>query len=212
MTGLSGGAEGYSHFSLCGAILAGGRSSRMGAPKAFMQFPSGESLLDRSLYLLWEMRLPRVVVGQPRSVRFPRGIPLILDPLPDRGPMGGLLGLLESGLASHYLVLACDQPLLNASLLATLMEKLDNRPTAFAGEPEIYPLPGLYPASLLPLVKSQLSDDRASLKFLLQSANARLLQLPVSERRNLRGANTPQEFAELAAEFMNRPSDFKKVL
>jgi molybdopterin-guanine dinucleotide biosynthesis protein A len=127
------------------------------------------------------------------------------------GQLGGLLGLLSSGLASHYLVLACDQPLLNASLLSALTNDLDDRPTVFAGESHIYPLPGLYPASLLPFVEKQLSHGRASLKFLLQTANARLLPLPENVQTNLRGANTPQEFAELSAEFMNRLTDFKKV-
>lgn len=200
MSNLDSARSGHTHSTLCGAVLVGGKSSRMGSTKAFAELPAGESLLGRSLKLLLELRLPIVLVGQPVGTGvLADGLSVIPDPIPDRGPMGGLMGLLSSGLASHYLVLACDQPMLTPALLSGLVLELDERPVVFSTEDSVFPLPGLYPASLLPLVESSLSGKRSSLKFLLESANARLIALPPDALSALRGANTPQELREISA-------------
>jgi molybdopterin-guanine dinucleotide biosynthesis protein A len=138
--------------SLVGFAAAGGRSRRMGRDKAHL--PWGDTdLLGHTLARL------RTVAGEVRLLSGPelrhvdRGVPVLVDPSPDLGPLGGVLAALESVPGSAALVLAIDLPLVPHALLAhlgTLSEGVDAVvPTSPSG-PE--PLCALYgPACLDPV-------------------------------------------------------------
>ena len=72
-------------------ILAGGRSSRMGRPKAWLPF-GPERLLQRVVRLMSTAADIVVVVAAPDQVLpdLPASVRVVLDPAPGQGPLAGL--------------------------------------------------------------------------------------------------------------------------
>jgi molybdenum cofactor guanylyltransferase len=102
------------------AILAGGRSSRMGTDKAFVRVlgrPLIEEILSQSAGLGTESL---IITNQPAEYTY-LGVPLFGDVLPDKGPLGGLYAALHSATQPHVLCIACDMPFVVRPLLAYLI-------------------------------------------------------------------------------------------
>ena len=68
-------------------ILAGGKSTRMGADKAFIEF-EGRTLLARALDLARSVTSNVCIVGT--REKFARFAPVVEDVFRDRGPLGGI--------------------------------------------------------------------------------------------------------------------------
>ena len=103
-------------------VLAGGRSRRFGSDKARLLIGGKPLLLRVARQLAPVAASVRVVAGEPGGYR-DLGLPTIADPIPGRGPMGGLLAALEDAFPAPWVfVAACDQigirPVWAAGLLA----------------------------------------------------------------------------------------------
>lgn len=185
------------------AILAGGKSSRMGVSKAGVTLADGKSFFDHVFKHARELGMDCIAVGHVEGIDAEAYPDLHVQPdqVTDRGPVGALLGLFSSGRALHYLVVACDQPLLTTNLLRRLLDVADNRPSVFCDpqQERVFPLPGLYPAGGISIVQNLLLKPSASLRELLEVSNARKIPLNEYDRELLRGANTPQDVADLNA-------------
>jgi molybdenum cofactor guanylyltransferase len=112
-----------------GVVLVGGRSSRMGTPKAALEW-HGSTLLRRTVGVL-----DRVVDGPMLVVRasgqsipeLPSDIRVVDDPEPDKGPVVGLgAGLAEARRlgADVALVAATDLPFLHPAYLRRVLHAL----------------------------------------------------------------------------------------
>jgi molybdopterin-guanine dinucleotide biosynthesis protein A len=119
MTGPDGGARGGSPvrgpLPTVGAILQGGRSSRMGADKAFVVV-DGVAMRDRVRAALAGVVDEIVQVGGAD-----RGVDTVVSDEGD-GPLRAVLALLHSGRGDRYVIAAVDQPLLDAPALRRLLE------------------------------------------------------------------------------------------
>ncbi len=179
----------------------------MGVPKAGAVLSSGKTLFDYVFSAVHGLYLPCVVVGHAEGVDLSglEDVTVLPDAVQERGPVGALLGLFLSGLAHHYLVVACDQPLLNTGLLKRLLVEFDERPAVFINpyDANISPLPGLYPASLSALTEPLLTQPRASLRELLAQAKARTIPLLHDDWILLRSANTPEEVRDVDQQISN---------
>ena len=94
-------------------VLAGGRGTRMGAPKASLAF-EGSTLLERAVGMVSEAGCEPVVV----AVRFDTPVPelaasvtVVVDPPGDGGPLAAVEGALaEAPPGADVVVVACDLP------------------------------------------------------------------------------------------------------
>jgi molybdopterin-guanine dinucleotide biosynthesis protein A len=90
-----------------GYVLAGGRSTRMGRDKALLIL-DGETLVQRALRTLAEVCDEVAIAGgAPHLAQFGRLIP---DPIPDSGPLAGIVAALEQSTHEWNLFLAVDVP------------------------------------------------------------------------------------------------------
>ncbi len=108
-----------------GAILCGGQSSRMGRPKMLIEFNDGQTMLEKVIANLQEVcgRIVLLGWGAPHVPHLFRKYKIIADLTPGRGPISGIHALLGSGIANRYLIVGCDQPLLDAALLRQLIDR-----------------------------------------------------------------------------------------
>jgi len=98
-------------------LLAGGRSSRMGADKAFIEF-RGQTLLERALTVLGQTCPSVAIVGD--AARFSNYGTVIEDLYSGCGPLAGIHAALASSSAEFNLMLAVDMPFVSEALLSYL--------------------------------------------------------------------------------------------
>ncbi len=112
-------------------ILIGGKSSRMGEPKANVIF-LGKRMLDRVASVI-KAALPAspmllVAANEAQVSEIDRVSEIgevILDVGNDRGPVGGLQAAVEHSTAEWAFVCACDLPMLTAEFIEFLVEQID---------------------------------------------------------------------------------------
>jgi molybdopterin-guanine dinucleotide biosynthesis protein A len=120
-----------------GLVLTGGRSSRMGADKAFLRLPDrAEPLVMTSVHALRDAGAGDVVcVGGDEPRLRSLGLDVAADDHPGEGPLGGLLTGLRGAHRPIVVVLTCDMPSIDAVSLRTIVRVLGERPDALAAIP-----------------------------------------------------------------------------
>ncbi len=105
---------------LAAFVLAGGKSTRMGMDKAFLDY-HGRMLLCRALDLARSVSPLVRVVGT--REKFADHAEVVEDVYPGRGPLGGIHAALQSSQADLNLVIAVDMPLLSQQFLQYLLDR-----------------------------------------------------------------------------------------
>lgn len=154
MTECTGPVTHRSYERITGVMLAGGRSSRFGRDKtklSLIEEESGLTLVSRTISLLREVCDNVVIVGQKLNNHT-----CFLDFEPGNGPAGGIATALACT-QSACLVLSCDMPFMEESLLARLVQAHRIRPpgtlcTAYRqrGAGHIEALAAIYEEGCLP--------------------------------------------------------------
>jgi molybdopterin-guanine dinucleotide biosynthesis protein A len=101
-------------------ILAGGKSTRMGADKPFIMI-EGRTLLARAVELARSVTPDVRIVGDP--AKFATFAPVVGDIFPNCGPLGGIHAPLRSSPTELNLILAVDIPFVSAALLQYLIAR-----------------------------------------------------------------------------------------
>lgn len=104
-------------------ILAGGKSTRMGADKAFVTL-DGRTLLARALELARSLTPDVRIVGDP--AKFAAFAPVVEDIFRECGPLGGIHAALRASQTELNLILAVDVPFVSAALLQYLIARARN--------------------------------------------------------------------------------------
>jgi molybdenum cofactor guanylyltransferase len=192
-----------------GIVLCGGKSTRMGVPKATLPF-GPETMLQRVVRLLGTVVSPVVVVAarEQSLPELPDGVIVTRDEREQRGPLEGLrAGLrgLPNSVNIAY-VTGCDVPLLMPGFVVRMIELLGDHDIAVMeidGFP--HPLSAVYRRDALPHVESLLTKDRLRPVFLFDAVRTRRVRpeemVSVDpELRTLRNLNTQQDYLEALSE------------
>jgi molybdopterin-guanine dinucleotide biosynthesis protein A len=183
------------------AIMAGGKSRRMGRDKAFVEI-DGVPMLERVVRAALGTGLPVMVVGRERpdvwrydDVRF------VVDRIPDRGPLGGLATALEA-CGTDVLALACDMPYLTTEAIGWLVDAASATPLgdgAVAVNKQIVePMFGVYRASVIAKVGLALNKCDYSVKRLIGAGEFARCMLPPRYMASVESINTIEELATKA--------------
>jgi len=97
-------------------ILAGGQSNRMGVNKAFLEI-GGRPIIERVIEQMALVGQEVILVTNAPQEYEHLGCPMVPDVFPGRGSLGGIYSGLRAASNQYALVVACDMPFLNASLL-----------------------------------------------------------------------------------------------
>ncbi len=112
---------------LAGAVLIGGKSSRMGRPKHLILHPSGVTWLERSLATLGPFVDDLFISGAGEIPLALHDTPRVDDLVGVEGPLAGIGALLKERPWSSWLVMACDMPDVNASAVTWLLSQRRGR-------------------------------------------------------------------------------------
>ena len=112
---------------LTAAVLAGGKSERMGQDKAFLRLePDGPMLLEFVLARLHGIADDVLIVANDVERHEGFGARVVPDVIPGFGTLSGIHAALTAAAHEHCLIVACDMPLLNSAVLAYLTDQPRN--------------------------------------------------------------------------------------
>ena len=159
-----------------GIILAGGKSQRMGTPKALLQF-AGEPLIVHMVRKLGGMFGEIVVVAAPDQELPPLPVTLVRDEIAHQGPVGGIYYGLRASTSTVSFVTSCDVPFLSPSLVAHLIERIPDYDVVVPHwQGRFQPLHAVYRRSVLPLLEQQLEQGRLRPVYLYEKVRTCELQ------------------------------------
>jgi molybdenum cofactor guanylyltransferase len=121
-----------------GAILAGGRSRRMGRDKLFLKL-AGQTALQRIREAMSPLVERLRIIGRESAPALPEAQP---DLYPGLGPLSGIHAALATAAATRVLAVACDFPLVTTPFLRGLVEALS------PGRDAVVPCPGGEPLAV----------------------------------------------------------------
>ena len=188
-----------------GVILCGGKSTRMGSPKASLPF-GPETMLQRVVRLLGTVVSPIVVVSalQQSLPALPADVIVTRDEREGRGPLEGLRAGLKALPATSDIayVTSCDVPLLVPGFVRQMIALLTDHDIAVMeidGFP--HPLSAVYRRDTLPHVEALLAEDRLRPVFLFDRVRTRRVQpaemIAVDpELLTLRNLNTREDYLD----------------
>ncbi|MCZ6837007.1 MAG: molybdenum cofactor guanylyltransferase [Planctomycetota bacterium] len=176
-----------------GAILCGGRSTRMGEPKHDLKLPDGRTMIEVVRASLGDICQSLVVVG-PKEI-LPE-LPHVNDLRENQGPLAGLEALLASGLDERYLVVPCDVPRVNASLLRMLVDAPPASIATFqvAGSDRRETMPLRISATCLKEVVMLLDQGRRAVHQLFDHVECVSVTITKKQAACLLNVNTPEDF------------------
>jgi molybdenum cofactor guanylyltransferase len=162
-------------------VLAGGRSSRMGTPKAALEW-HGSTLLWRVVGVVGRsVDGPIVVVRAPEQAlpELPDGVEVVEDAREGRGPLQGLAAGLAAVRERAHAAYASstDVPLLHPRFIRQVLAALDDDVDVVL--PEVggfrHPLAAVYRTELVDVVERLIAEDRMRPAFLFEACRVRRL-------------------------------------
>jgi molybdopterin-guanine dinucleotide biosynthesis protein A len=143
---------------ITGVILAGGKSSRYGTNKAFVEI-HGTKLIERVIHVMGSLFERLVLVTNTPHEYSYLALPMVEDMIKGLGPIGGIHTGLETISDETGFFVACDMPYLNETLLrhmVVLKEGFDAVIPRIGWMVE--PLHAIYTKQCLPAIRESLNS------------------------------------------------------
>ena len=188
---------------ITGIILAGGKSRRMGVDKGFILWKNKPFIS----YIADAMKplVGNIVIVSDNEQYNSFGFSRIKDVISDKGPLSGLYSGLLSSKTRWNLVLSCDVPLVNTTLLELLVKNCDteNDIVLFKVDDRQMPLVALYKKDCIKKCNSLFSTNQWSLRSLLSEFRVREIELKESQKHLVVNINYPEDLKILKDEYSN---------
>jgi molybdopterin-guanine dinucleotide biosynthesis protein A len=186
-----------------GIVLCGGKSSRMGRPKAWLPF-GAELLLQRVVRVLSQVVEPVVVVAAPNQdvPPLPAAVRVVRDEQEHLGPLAGLAGGLAAlgDQADAAYLSSCDVPFLMPGFVGRIMDLLGDASVAMPMvDGFLHPLAGVYRKACLSVAQELVGARRLRPVFLRDALPTRIVTASQLQDvdpllQSLRNLNTPEEY------------------
>ena len=206
------------------AVLAGGRSQRMGVDKTLLLF-DGEPLVRRVSETAASVCEHVVVVtNRPEAIEaagLPPDVRILTDEVAYQGPLGGLVTALAAAEDDWVLAVAADMPWLEPSVIQALWDARAGAQMVMpVGEKGPEPLLALYHSSCLPEARRVLASGRR--RLIAIASSVKTVEVPLSSLekidpglRSIVNINTPDELLEsrdMAAASLEQPATRVSVI
>ncbi len=186
--------------SFSAALMAGGKSTRMGRDKCLLEIPEtqGLPLWRHQLITLGSLGAEAVwISGRPEQTYFPPAS-LITDIWEDTGPLGGIASVLSRVSTPLLVVLGVDLPGITTTILRTLLEACQQDQGAVFRGAEFYEtLAAVYPQTMLASAEAMLAQGNFRLQAWVQQGvnqgHMKALSLPPEWLAAFRNINTPSD-------------------
>jgi molybdopterin-guanine dinucleotide biosynthesis protein A len=186
-----------------GFVLAGGKSTRMGSDKAFLQF-EGRTLLDRALTVMATVCDHVKIVADPVKFAKYESETVIADTFPGCGPLGGIHAALAQSSFRLNLMLAVDMPFVSSELLSFLFARAEGN-AAVVNVPRIsdglQPLCAIYRRDFAAVAEQALRAGKYKIDALFADVSINVIEETALisagfSAQSFFNMNTPQDFSD----------------
>ena len=177
--------------SFAAVLLCGGKSTRMGRDKAFIDW-NGRPLWQVQLEKLQQLGPNRLLISCREEQGIVSDAEIIFDPIDSNdGPLGAITRCLEL-VKKPLLVLAVDMPWMTVEFLRDQI-----LPGGFFRGPHGFEaLCAVYEPAMLPAMQKALAERRLALQRVIEACQPRVHLLGEEHALLFRNANTPDELTE----------------
>lgn len=184
-------------------ILAGGKSSRMGRDKAWLEV-GGQTLLARQIGLARTIGAVEIFISGRADASYAAfGCPVLVDKFPDAGPLAGIERALATTTSPLLLALAVDLPEMDVEFLSGLaVGCAENFGVIPRVNKLIEPLAAFYPKSAQMMAGTLLRKRHNAVvnfaRYCVRSGLAQFTERPAGDAKYLTNWNAPTDFASAA--------------
>lgn len=188
------------------AILAGGKSSRMGRDKAFVEL-AGKAMIEHVIERTQAIGQSETILITNQPANYAHlGLPMFTDILPEKGSLGGIYTAIQASSAPYTLCIACDMPFVNADLLrymVSIAEGWDVVVPKVDGYPE--GLHALYGRTCVDAIHKRLMQDQLRVIGFYPEVRVRYLEEAEyktldPQRRSFQNINTPDDLRDASVQ------------
>lgn len=182
-----------------GFIAAGGRSSRMGRDKAWLEL-GGRTIIDYVIAAISPLAEKVAIIANSQDYQR-LGFPVYADSYHDIGPLEAIRTALSVTETPRVLLVGCDLPFVTSDLFKLLLSiPGDHHATVPVGtDGRLEPLCAVYRREALPAVRDLITQGARKVSLLFDRVPTRLVAF--EELRNLTGSdvffeniNTPEDY------------------
>lgn len=181
-----------------GLILAGGKSSRMGRDKSGLIY---HQISQRQyLYNLLKPLCKEVFIScrQEQAEVWKDDLPYLFDNLENKGVLAGIYRAFGHNPNIAWLIIACDLPFVDQSILEYLIKNRQKTKIATAffnrkQEPE--PLLGLWESKSYEIIKKAINENKLSPRKILENNDVNLIACP--NEKYLSNINYYQDYLKI---------------
>lgn len=182
---------------ITGIILAGGKSSRMGSDKGFLEL-NGISFTQHIIETLKTLVDNIIIVSDAKDYDA-FGYKRVEDRIKNAGPLAGVYSGLSHSKTDKNIIVSCDVPLINESLLKLLILNDDESTdiVQFENKQRTIPLIALYKKSCASKCLDFLKKGERRLTVVVNQLHTKTIELPEMYQQNIKNINTPEELKNI---------------
>jgi molybdopterin-guanine dinucleotide biosynthesis protein A len=194
-------------------IIAGGKSSRMGQDKAFLQV-DGRMMIDHAILQAHSAADEIFIVG-PKE-KFGAFGRIVKDIFEDCGPLGGLHAALSRSRTNLSVVLAVDTPFIAVEFLKLLVDEAKaSRKTVTVARAGggLQPLCAVYAKDFLPIAEASLEAKKYKIDPLFPKDNTHIVDLaqhPEFDPAMFQNINSPEDLANIKLPSVGKSQSAKR--
>ena len=183
--------------NITGIILAGGKSSRMGSDKGFINLKS-KPFIAHIIEAMKPLVNNIIIVSDNKNYdKF--GYQRVNDIIKNAGPVAGLYSGLSNSKTIYNLALSCDIPLIKSFILKRLIEEFDTNydMIQLQSENKSMPLIAIYKTHCLRTFETQLNKNEKRLRVAVEQLKNKTFTIDSECNQYVKNINTVAQLNEI---------------
>lgn len=186
-----------------GFVAAGGRSSRMGSDKAWLEI-GGRPMIEHVIAALASVTTSlAIIANSPEYGRL--GFPVFADTHKNIGPLEAIRAALSNAVSRRIVMVGCDLPFVSSDLFKFLLSVpgVDQVVVPIGPDGKLEPMCSIYWRETLPAITELIKRGERKISLLFERVPTRFVSF--DEIRHLKGS-------ESFFENVNTPADYVRAL
>jgi molybdopterin-guanine dinucleotide biosynthesis protein A len=182
---------------ITGIILAGGKSERMGTDKGLIKL-NNKPFIEHIITAL-EALVSNIIIVTNSKDYDAFGLIRVEDKIKNAGPLAGIYSGLKASKSAFNLVMSCDIPLINRTVLKQLITNMEDNHDIVQVESQgqSMPLIGLYRKRCEPIFYKLLLEGERRLRFAVNSCMVKTIVLDPKLDVYTTNINTPEQLKQI---------------
>ena len=194
---------------MTGVILSGGRNSRIGQKKAFLEI-GGKRIIDRTVEIYkkifdeiliitntpedYRYLTQSIILSEAKNLKFK----IYTDLISDRGSLGGIYTGLHYSKSDYTFFSACDMPFLDEKVIRHIIKGARDYDIIVPYfKHRLHPLHAVYSKRCLPIIKEMVEKKRLKIKDLFSRLKVkRITDIPEIKLPPFFNINTVEDFKQ----------------